>query len=143
MPLPIYPPVMPAPSASMQSLERGQQNYMLVNQGAVQTFTGNALPAGSVAFGIPASRTDDEAFSDFTIQLDAFGTPGAVITLIGSLDGVNFYPLIALQAAGTYGIFFTSKLIAQGVKIKYISAYASAYAGVGGVTDSITASVYA
>ena len=143
MPLPTYPPAPPAPSPTFAMFERGQQNYLLVNQGAVQTFTGTALPAGSTALGVPPSRVAEEAISDFTIQLDAFGTPGAVVHLLGSLDGVNFYDLGAVQAAGTYGVFFSSKLITPGVKLRYISAYVSAYAGSGGTTDSITVSIYA
>lgn len=142
MPLPQYPPNQPATSPTYKTAERGQQTYLLINQGAAQTFTGTALPAGSTSVAMPIERSGEGAVSDFTIQLDAFATPAAVVHLLGSLDNVNFYDIGAIQASGTYGIFFTSKLVAPGVKLRYVSAYVSAYAGSGGTTDSITVSIF-
>lgn len=144
MSLIVYPQPAPAPSPFIKTLERGQQNMVISNIGAAQTFTGNALPAGSIALAVPASSADENGIDNFTVQIDSGGgTPGAVIHLIGSLDGTTWYDLGAVQAAGTYGIFFSSKLIAPGVKLRYISAYCSAYSGSGGTTDSISCSIYA
>lgn len=144
MPLITYPQASPNPSPFIKTLERGQQNFILSNIGAAQTLSGTALPAGSTAFAVPACASDENAIRDFTIQIDSGGgTPGAIITLLGSLDGTTWYSLGAIQAAGTYGLFFTSKLIAPGVKLRYISAYAGTYGGSGGTTDSISVSVYA
>lgn len=142
MPLPTYPPNQPAASPFYKTAERGQQSYILVNQVAAQTFTGTALPTGSTSLALPLERSGEGSVSDFAIQLDAFGGPAAVVHLLGSLDNVNFYDLGAIQASGTYGIFFSAKLIIPGVKLRYVSAYVSAYAGSGGTTDSITVSIF-
>jgi hypothetical protein len=147
MALVVYPQVAPSQSPNLKTFERGQQNFVLSNIGVVQTFSGTALPAGSIALAVPACRADETGIENFTIQIDSGGgTPAAVIHLLGSLDGTTWYDLLggtALQAAGTYGLFYTSKLWAVGVKTRYISAYASAYAGSGGTTDSISVSLYA
>src|SRR5271154_2368098 len=146
MSLIVYPQTAPAPSPFLKTLDRGQQNFLLSNIGAVQTFSGTGLPVGSIALGIPPSRLAEEAIQNFTFQIDSGGgTPGAVIHILGSLDGTTWYDALggALQTAGTYGLFYSSKLVAPGIKLRYISAYASAYAGSGGTTDSISVSVYA
>jgi len=148
MPLIVYPQNVPAPSPFLKTLERGQQNFLLSNIGAVQTFTGTTLPTGSTALAVPACASDENGIRDFTIQIDSGGgTPGAVIHLLGSLDGTTWYDALggtAIQAAGTYGIFYTSKLQSvAGMKLRYVSAYCSAYAGSGGTTDSISVSIYA
>lgn len=149
MSLTVFPQAAPAPSPFLKTLERGQQNFILSNIGAVQTFTGTVLPAGSIALAIPASRADEEAFENFTFQIDSGGgTPGAIITVLASLDGTTWYSIGALQAAGTYGIFFSAKALStatggSGMKVRYLSAYASTYAGSGGTTDSISVSIYA
>ena len=138
MALPTYPPATPAPSPTFLTLDRGCQNYILVNQGASQSFSNAALPAGSTAFAIPPAVANEQGPPTYTFQLDALGTPGAVITAIGSLDGVNWYTLGAMQSSGTYGLFSVVDK-----KVRFISAYASTYGGSGGTTDSITVSIYA
>lgn len=137
MPLPTYPPASPAPSPTLLTYDRGTQAYVLVNQTAAQTQTGTALPAGSTAFAIPPAVSFEQAPPTYTFQLDAFGSPAAIITVLGSLDGVNWYSLGALQASGTYGLF---AIVDK--KVRFISAYASTYGGSGGTTDSITVSLY-
>jgi hypothetical protein len=145
MSLIVYPQASPVNNSNVKMLDRGQQNVLLSNIGAAQTFSGTTLPTGSTAFGIPASVDGEVAIDNFTFQIDSGGgTPGAVIHWLGSLDGTTWYDLGAIQAAGTYGIFFSAKLIsAYATKLRYISAYCSAYSGSGGTTDSITCSVYA
>lgn len=138
MSLPTYPPAMPAPSPTFLVLDRGQQNYILVNQGAVQTQTGTAQPAGSTAYWIPPSVANEQGPPTYTFQLDAYGAPACVVTVYGSLDGVNFYSLGALQASGTYGIF---SIVDK--KVRCITAAATTYGGSGGSTDSITVSLFA
>lgn len=146
MPLPVYPPALPAPSQLFKALERGQNNYIFINQTTTAVQTGTAAPAGAVVYAIPPSAAVENGRGDFTIQLDAFGTPAAVVHIYGSDDGVNFYDMLpaaaALNVSGTYGLFFLSKIIAQGVKVRYITAGVTAYAGSGGTTDSITVSVF-
>lgn len=147
MALPTYPPALPSPSPLFKAFERGQNNYIFVNQTATAVQTGTAAPAGAVVFAMPPSSGVENGRGDITVQLDAFGTPAAVVHIYGSNDGVNFYDMLpaaaALQTAGTYGLFFLSKLIAQGVKVRFITAGVTAYAGSGGTTDSITISIYA
>lgn len=145
MSLIVYPQAAPINNANVKMLERGQQNFILSNIGAAQTFSGTALPAGSTAFGVPPSFDGEGGCDSFTFQIDSGGgTPAAVLHWIGSLDGTTWYDLGALQSAGTYGIFFSSKLLsAYGTKLRYISGYCSAYGGSGGTTDSISLSVYA
>lgn len=137
MALPTYPPTLPGPSPFLKTLDRGQQNYILINQGAVQTFTGTTKPAGSIGYAIPAVVDDEQGPPTVTFQLDAFGTPAAVVTAIASLDGVNWYTMGALQSSGTYGIF---SIVDK--KARFWSAYVSTYGGSGGTTDSITVSIY-
>lgn len=151
MSLVVYPQAPPAPSPFLKTIERGQQNVILSNIGAVQTFTGTALPAGSVAFAVPPCGGNEQAMENWTIEIDSGGgTPAAVIHVLGSLDLTTWYDLGALQAAGTYGLFFSwNNPPTPGVigtvgakKLRGISAYCSAYGGSGGTTDSITVSVY-
>lgn len=138
MPLPTYPPAMPAPSPFIATLDRGTQNYILINAVATNAQVNTAAPVGSVILAVPPSASFELAPPTYSFQLDAFGTPGAVVTAYGSLDGVNFYTLGALQSAGTYGIF---SIVDK--KVRYITAAVTAYAGSGGTTDSITVSLIA
>lgn len=138
MALPTYPPAMPAPSPTFLTLDRGCQNYILINAGATNAQVGTAAPVGSTVFAIPPGVSFEQAPPTFTFQLDAFGTPAAVVTAYGSLDGVNFYTLGALQASGTYGLF---TIVDK--KIRFLTANVTAYGGSGGTTDSITVSLYA
>jgi hypothetical protein len=148
MSLTVYPQAPPINSSSMKTLDRGQQNVILSNIGAVQTFSGTALPVGSIGYAVPSAVDGEVAIENFTFQIDSGGgTPAAVIRWLGSLDGTTWYDVLGagMQAAGTYGLFFSSKLLsgAYASKLRYISAYCSAYGGSGGTTDSITVSVFA
>lgn len=138
MALPTYPPALPAPSPTFLTLDRGQQNYVLINAVATNAQSGTAAPVGSTVYAIPPAVSVEQGPPTYTFQLDAFGSPAAVVTAYGSIDGVNFYTLGALQSSGTYGVF---SVIDK--KVRFLTAAVTTYAGSGGTTDSITVSVFA
>lgn len=156
MALPTYPPAMPAPSPNIQMAERGQQNYFFINAqatnapGAKASGYGNTLgpPTGAVVYGIPASKGVEGALQDYTLQVDAYGAsstqgPSAILTLYGSLDCVQFYPLTTVGTVVTQGgIYSLAKLITPGFKVRFLACGITTYAGSGGTTDSVSASLY-
>lgn len=121
-----FPPNIPT-SPSVVTYDRGTQQYFFTAQAASQTFTGTALPAGSIGYALPPAQAIEQGAKDVTLQIDVVGTgTTTVVTLLGSLDGVNWYSLGAINGTGGAGLFFVSKLIAPGAKIRFISAYVSA-----------------
>src|SRR5579872_7441692 len=117
-----YPPNIPAPSASLVTYDRATQAYFFEGQTGSQTFTGTTLPTGSVAYALPPNVGHEQGEKDVTFQVDVVGTATTtVVTLLGSLDGVNFYSLGAINGTGGAGMFFLAKLIAPGAKIRFIS----------------------
>lgn len=83
------------------SLEIGSQNFLLdgVNQGIAQGDVGPivAMPPRSSRHIIP---------TNIALQIDITGAPsGVTVTLNGSLDGVNFYP-VATYNATTGALYF-------------------------------------
>jgi hypothetical protein len=134
-----YPPNIPT-SPSVVTYDRGQQAYFFEAQTGSQTFTGTALPAGSTAYAMPPSVAVEQGLPNASLQVDIVGTATTtVVTLLGSLDGVNYYSLGPINGTGGAGLFFAPKLIAPGAKIRYISAYVSA---IGSATNA-TCSMYA
>jgi len=155
MALPTYPPTSPSPSPYQKTLERGQLNYFFTNQQTTQTQTavsgyGNSLgaPANINVFAIPPSKAVEGGAQDFVVQIDCYGTtagagPNATVAILGSLDGVQFYTL-ATQAVTTQGTLISlAKAVTPGIKVRFLTAAVTAYSGVGGTTDSLTAGVFA
>lgn len=155
MALPAYPPPAPAPNTNVKTMERGQLNYFFTNLQATSTQPslagyGNTLgaPSNINIFGISANRANESSGEDFVVQIDCYGStagagPNATVAIIGSLDGAQFYTLttIAVTTQGT--IVSLAKAITPEFKLRYISAAVTAYAGNGGVIDSLTAGIYA
>ena len=155
MALPTYPPNQPSPSANFITYDRGQTAYFFKNAVAVATQStvagyGNSLgaPSGSVVYALPSSKAYEGGTQDVMIAVDAYGAsstqgPSAVVTVYGSLDGVQFYSLATLTTVTTVGALFSlSKLVTPGIKPKYITAGVTSYAGSGGTTDSVTACMF-
>ena len=156
MALPTYPPAMPAPSPNIKMLERGQQNYFFTNAVATNAPGSNVsgfgntggAPTGSVVYGIPVSKGVEGALQDYVLQIDSYGAsatqgPSAVVVVYGSLDNVLFYPIYTATTVTTTGaLVFLAKQVTPGIKIRYITAGITVYAGSGGTTDSVTASIY-
>ena len=155
MALPTYPPAQPSPSGTFLTYDRGQTAYFFTNRQALSTQSavsgyGNTLgvPLGSTVYALPPSKAHEGGPQDFTIQVDAYGStagagPQAVVTVYGSLDAVSFYSLATLTTVTTVGqIFSLAKLVTPGIKPRYLTAGVTVYGGVGGTTDSVTASFY-
>lgn len=134
-----YPPNIPT-SPFIVAYDRGTQAYFYTAVTGSQTLTGTALPTGSTAFSLPAAKAIEQGAADVTIQIDITGTASTtVVHALGSLDGVNFYDLGAINGTGGAGIFFLSKLIAPGAKLRYLSTYVSAI----GTATNVACSMYA
>lgn len=134
-----FPPNIPT-SPTLLSYDRGSQAYFFTAVTGTQTFTGTAQPSGSTAYSVPPSRADETGNPDITIQIDITGTATTtVVTLLGSLDGVTWYSLGAINGTGGAGIFFVSKLIAPSAKLRYVTAYVSAI----GSATNVACSMYA
>jgi hypothetical protein len=155
MPLPAYPPSLSGPSPTFLAYDRNSTAYIFINRQAVSTQAavagyGNSLgvPAGSTVYALPTNRNIEGSTLDTMISVDAYGAtstqgPNAVVTVYGSLDGVQFYNLATLTTVTTVGALFSlSKLVTPGVKPKYITAGVTIYGGAGGTTDSVTAALF-
>lgn len=159
MALPTYPPALPVQSQNLKCYDRGSQAYFFTNalstSGALPAVVGfgnsTGAPPGSTIYGVPQSKAIEGATQDVMVQVDSFGAtstqgPAAVVTVYGSLDGVQFYPIVALATTSTTtpgALYSLAKLITPGIKPKYITAGVTTYGGVGGTTDSVTASMFA
>lgn len=134
-----FPPNIPT-SPTVVSYDRGQQAYFFTAVTGNQTLTGTTLPPGSTAYGLPPATAVEQGVDDVTIQVDVTGTATTtVVHVLGSLDGVNFYDIGALNGTGGAGIFSTSKVYSPGFKFRYISAYVSAI----GTATSVACSMFA
>lgn len=157
MALPSYPPAQPNPSPTFLTYDRGQQVFFFTNRQAVSTQAslsasgfGNTLgiPNGSTVFALPSSKAYEGGTQDIMIQVDAYGAastqgPSAVVAVYGSLDGTQFYNLATLATVTTQGALFSlSKVVTPGIKPKYVTAGVTIYGGVGGTTDSVSASMF-
>jgi hypothetical protein len=156
MALPVYPPTISNSSPSFLTYDRGTTAYFFTNRQTVSTQSavagyGNSLgiPNGSTVYAIPNSKSVEGATQDEMIQIDAYGAsstqgPSAVVAVFGSLDGVQFYNLATLATVTTQGALFSlAKLVTPGIKPKYLTCGVTVYGGVGGTTDSVTASMFA
>lgn len=121
-----------SPNPLLTAYERGSFGVILTAAKATNAQVGTAPPPNSMVFAISPAVTNDQDTATFTFQLDVVGAPAAVVTAYGSADGNNYYSLGALQASGTYGLFF---LVDK--KVRYITAAVTAYAG-NGTTDTIS-----
>lgn len=123
-----------SPNPLLTAYERGSAGVILTAAKATNVQVGTAPPPNSTVFAISPAVTNDQDTATFTFQLDVVGAPAAVVTAYGSVDGNNYYTLGALQASGTYGLFF---LVDK--KVRYLTAAVTAYGG-NGTTDTITVS---
>src|ERR1700677_3337254 len=103
-----YPPNIPT-SPSVVTYDRGQQAYFFEAQTGNQTFTGTTLPTGSTAYALPASIAVESGIPDVTFQIDVVGTgTTTTVTVIASLDGVNYYAIggAPINGSGGAGMVF-------------------------------------
>jgi hypothetical protein len=154
MALPTYPIAIPATS-SIVAYDRNSLAYFFTNRQTLSTQPAVAgmgvgalgIPLGSTVYAVPANRNLEGSTLDTMIQIDAYSVsstqgPSATVTIYGSLDAVQFYNMVAVAVVTAGTLTSLSKLITPGVKPKYITAGVTAYAGAGGVTDSVSAGLF-
>jgi hypothetical protein len=82
------------PSPLVQAYERGSFAPILTAATATNTPAGTAAPAGSIVYGLAPSRSNDQAPTVFTIQIDNVVAPASLtVRVYGSCDGINFYAI--------------------------------------------------
>lgn len=114
----------PAPGAAT-AYERGSQAFLISAASGVVTQTGRAAPAAAKVFGVTPTVSRGQLPTSVAVQIDINGTgsiAGGSAQLLGSLDGINFYPIgsaISFSgAAGTSGIL----VFVSSVTIRYLTA---------------------
>jgi len=123
------------PNPACLSYDRGTVGTLL---NAVTTTTaqvGNAQPVGANAYGLPFTRSNSDMIDQITLQIDATGTLAGTVTLLGSLDNLNFYSL------GTYVVTAATgqEIPNLGIASRYISASFTGATGSGTVTVTFIA----
>lgn len=108
---------MPGTAPIGVAYERGSQGVLISNAVAAVAQVGTAAPVGSAVFALPPSVSRGQLPFNVTVQVDFGGAPtGVSVKLLGSLDGVNFYPLgIAITAAGLQDITATVRFLAASI----------------------------
>jgi hypothetical protein len=129
------------PSPTIFSYERGQQMFLIGQEpitggGAAATGNvpqvGNAAPVLANICSIPPTRSNSDFPEEITLQIDATGTLAGTVTLLGSLDNVNFYSLGTFVVAAGVGQIIPN----FGVSARYLSASFTGASGTGTVTVS-------
>lgn len=132
------------PSTKLSMYERTTQSFIFNQVTANQTQTGTAAPANANIYGMLGTISRGQLPYNVDIQVDiggtgALGAGPLVVTLLGSLDGTNFYALGTISlAAGVLGFLQTF----SGLMARYLTASISGYTAAGG-TPSVTVSLTA
>lgn len=89
-------PNLPAPSVKFSAYERTTQAFFFDSVTANQAQVGSAAPTNANIYGMVGSVARGQLPYNLVVQVDVTGgtlAAGLTITLLGSIDGVNFYPL--------------------------------------------------
>lgn len=116
------------------SYERSGIAYFIKSATGNLAQVGSAQPAGTIAYGLPGTNANDQLPQLLVIQIDATGSLAGNVNLLGSLDGVNFYPL----PGGTIAFVAATGSISSnlGVSARYITVSITGTSGSGTVTVS-------
>lgn len=119
---------------TLSAYERSGIAYFIKAASGNLAQVGNAQPVGTIAYGLAGTNANDQLPQMLVIQIDATGTLAGNINLLGSLDGVNFYPL----PNGTFAfVAATGQLISNfGVSARYITISITGTSGAGTVSVS-------
>jgi hypothetical protein len=131
------PANVPAPNPNLSSYERTTQAIIFNQVTANQAQVGTAAPAGAKVYGMAGVVARGQLPYNLVMQCDVGGTgslnAGLTVTLLGSLDGLNFYSLGSFQAsAGAIQPF-------SGILARYLTASVSEYSAASGA-PSVTVS---
>lgn len=118
----------------LSAYERGGQAYFIKAASGNLAQVGSAQPVGTIAYGLPPTNSNDQLPEMIIIQIDATGSLAGNVNLLGSLDGVNFYPL----PGGTIAFVAATGSISSnfGVGARYITVSITGTSGTGTVTVS-------
>lgn len=119
---------------TLSAYERGGISYFVKSAAGNLAQVGTAQPAGTIAYGLPPTNSNDQLPQMIIIQIDATGTLAGNVNLLGSLDGVNFYPL----SNGTIAFVAATGSISSnfGIGARYITVSITGTSGSGTVTVS-------
>lgn len=140
MALATIPASSPAPNPLINAYERTTQSFFFNAVTANQPQVGQGAPAAAKQYAMVGVVSRGQLPYNLVVQVDISGSgalaAGNTITLLGSLDGVNYYSIgsIVIPAGATGGIFPFSGILAR-----YITASLTGYAAASGA-PAITAS---
>lgn len=119
---------------TLSAYERGGQAYFIKAAAGNLAQVGSAQPAGTIAYGLPPTNANDQLPQMLIVQIDATGTLAGNVNLLGSLDGVNFYPL----SGGTFTFTAaTGQIVSNfGVSARYVTVSITGTSGTGTVSVS-------
>ena len=100
----------PAPDPNTFAYERGSQGFLISGATTTVAQVGTARPVGANQYGVVADSAFGQQPFNVTVQVDINLSAGTgsfsalLVSLLGSLDGLNFYPITQFSAP-TGGIF--------------------------------------
>jgi hypothetical protein len=140
------PATLPPPSPNFVAYERTTQSFFF-NVGTAtapvyqvsgnQAQVGQGAPANAIIYGMVGVVARGQLPYNLVVQVDVSGgtlAAGLTLTLLGSLDGVNFYPLGSEGSVSAGGIFPFAGILAR-----YITAALTGFTVATG-TPQVTAS---
>lgn len=133
-------PNQPAPSPKIFAYERTTQSIILDGVTANAAQVGNAAPVAANVYGMVGVVSRGQLPYNLVLQVDVASgvlASSPTVTLLGSLDNVNFYSLGSVVVPVGGGIFPFSGILAR-----YITASLSGYAVTSG-TPAITVTLAA
>lgn len=126
---------MPLPTGISRATRNGA-NVFVAGALTTKLQTTFGIPAGTTAFALPPANIGAPGATEFTVQVDAGGTgafSALAINILGSIDGVSFYPTGTVITTVSNINFFS--LLA----VKYLAASITT-ATVGSGAPSVTVS---
>lgn len=131
------------PNPNLNAYERTTQALIFNQVAANQAQAGTAAPVNAKIYGMVGTLSRGQLPYTITLQIDVGGTgninTGLVVTLLGSLDGTNFYSLGTVTLGATPLGFIQTF---SGISARYLTASIGGY-GIASGAPTVTVSISA
>lgn len=125
----------PTPSTTLFTYDRGSQAVLINAAVATVPQVGLAQPVGANAYGLPPVIQRGQMNPNYAVQIDISAAFTALtVVILGSLDGINYYPIYTIDDLTTAGAI---RFAAGAGQVRYLSAAITVYTPVA-ATPTVT-----